>query len=158
MRGFVARRVDDSHAAADLTADIFLAAVDGAEGYNPPLGSPGAWLTGIARNVVADHFRRQAREARANSRLIGRALLDEQSGDHIAERIDGERLSRELYQSLASLSEEQRAVVELVAVDGLTLAEAAHALGSTGGNARVRHHRARARLQRVLWSPFETIG
>ena len=63
VRGFVARRVDDSHAAADLTADIFLAAVDGAEGYSAPHGSPGAWLAGVARNVVADHFRRQAREA-----------------------------------------------------------------------------------------------
>lgn len=155
VRRFVARRVDDSHAAADLTADIFLAAIDGAVGYRPEQGRPGPWLAGVARNVVADHFRRHAREARANSRLFGRALLDEHSADHIAERIDGERLARELYQSLAGLPESQRAVVELVAVDGLTLAEAAQALGITAGNARVRYHRARARLQHVLPSPFE---
>jgi RNA polymerase sigma factor (sigma-70 family) len=158
VRGFVARRVDDSHAAADLTADIFLAAVDGAEGYSSGKGSPGAWLAGVARNVVADHFRRRAREARANSRLIGRALLDEQSADRITERIDGERLSRELYRSLASLPESQRAVVELVAVDGLTLAAAAQALGITAGTARVRYHRARGRLQHALPSPFEVIA
>jgi RNA polymerase sigma-70 factor (ECF subfamily) len=157
VRRFVARRVDDSHAAADLTADIFLAAIDGAEGYRAEHGGPGAWLAGVARNIVADHFRRHAREARANSRLIGRALLDEHSADRIAERIDGERLARELYQSLAGLPENQRAVVELVAVDGLTIAEAAQALGITAGNARVRYHRARARLQHVLPSPFEVI-
>lgn len=157
VRRFVARRVDDSHAAADLTADIFLAAIDSADGYHARHGSPGAWLTGVARNVVADHFRRHARETRANSRLVGRALLDEQSADHIVERIDGERLARELYQSLAALSENQRAVVELVAVDGLNLAEAAQVLGITAGNARVRYHRARARLQHVLPSPFEVI-
>lgn len=158
VRRFVARRVDDAHAAADLTGDVFLAAIDGAEGYRSSHGSPGAWLAGVARNVVADHFRRQAREARANSRLVGQALLDEQSTDRIAERIDGERLARELYQSLAGLPENQRAVVELVAVDGLTLAEAAQALGITAGNARVRYHRARARLQHILPSPFEVIA
>jgi RNA polymerase sigma-70 factor (ECF subfamily) len=158
VRRFVARRVDDSHAAADLTADIFLAAIDGAEGYRAEHGAPGAWLAGVARNIVADYFRRHVREARANSRLVGRALLDEHSADRIAERIDGERLARELYQSLAGLPENQRAVVELVAVDGLTVAEAAQALGITAGNARVRYHRARVRLQHVLPSPFEVIA
>ena len=39
---------------------------------------------------------------------------------------------------LAVLPESQRAVVELVAVDGLTVAEAAQALGITAGNARAR--------------------
>ena len=52
----------------------------------------------------------------------------------------------------------QRAVVELVAVDGLSLTEAAQALGISAGSARVRYHRARARLQDVLPSPFEVIA
>ena len=45
--------------------------------------------------------------------------------------------------------------MELVAVDGLTVAEAAQALGITAGNARVRCHRARATLRNALPSPFE---
>jgi RNA polymerase sigma-70 factor (ECF subfamily) len=155
VRRFVARRVDDAHAAADLTADIFLAAVDGAGGYRGEHGVPRAWLAGVARHVVADHYRRQARETHANSRVVGRALLDEHSADNIAERLDGERVARELYRSLAVLPESQRAVVELVAVDGLTVAEAAQALGITAGNARVRYHRARATLRNALPSPFE---
>ena len=56
---------------------------------------------------------------------------------------------------LAVLPESQRAVVELVAVDGLTVAEAAQALGITAGNARVRCHRARATLRNALPRPFE---
>lgn len=40
----------------------------------------------------------------------------------------------------------QRAVVELVALDGLSLTEAAAALGITPGNARIRYHRARQRM------------
>lgn len=155
VRQFVARRVDDPHTAADLTADIFLAAADSSKSYRPGSGKPGAWLAGVARNVVADHFRRRVREARANGRLAGRALLDEQSIERIAERIDGERASRQLYRSLSALPDTQRAVVELVAVDGLSLTEAAQALGIPAGTARVRFHRARTRLKNVLPSPFE---
>lgn len=155
VRRFVARRVDDPHTAADLTADIFLAVVDSAAGYDASAGTPTGWLAGVARNVVAGHFRRRVRRERAHHRLSGRALLDEQSAERIAERIDGERLTRQLYRSLAELPESQRAVVELVAVDGLSLADAASVLGVSAGNARVRYHRARTRLQDLLPSPFE---
>ena len=158
VRRFVARRVDDPHTAADLTADIFLAVVDGAAGYRPSAGTPVSWLAGVARNVVADHFRRRVRESRANGRISGRGLLDEQSTDNLVDRIEGERLARELHASLADLPESQRAVVELVAVDGLTLVEAAAALGISAGSARVRYHRARTRLQDLLPSPFEVTA
>lgn len=158
VRRFVARRVDDPHAAADLTADIFLAAMGSAAGYRARSGPPAAWLAGVARNVVSDHWRQGAREARAHARVSGRALLDEQSVELLAQRIDAERVSRELYLSLADLPAAQRAVVELVALDGLSLVEAAQALGITAGSARVRYHRARARLQDVLPSPFEVTA
>ena len=158
VRRFVARRVEDPHTAADLTADIFLAVVDSAATYDAKAGTAVSWLAGIARNVVADHVRRRVRESRAHGRLSGRALLDEQSAERIADRIDGERSGRELYRALAQLPDSQRAVVELVAVDGLSLTEAAQALGISAGNARVRYHRARTRLQDVLPSPFEVIA
>lgn len=54
---------------------------------------------------------------------------------------------------MAALPERQRAVVELVAMDGLSLTEAAAALGITAGNARVRYHRARRRLAHDLTPP-----
>ena len=158
VRRFVARRVDDPHTAADLTTDIFLAVVDSAAAYRASSGSPAAWLAGIARNVVADHVRRRVRESRATARISGRALLDEQSAELLAQRMDADRAARELYRSLAALPAGQRAVVELVAVDGLSLVEAAQALGITAGSARVRYHRARVRLQDALPSPFEVIA
>lgn len=158
VRRFVARRVDDPHTAADLTADIFLAAIDGVGSYRADYGSPSAWLAGIARNAVAGHHRRRTREGRAHARISGRALLDEHSAELLSDRIDGERLARELYLSLDALPDNQRAVVELVAVDGLSLTEAAQVLGISAGNARVRYHRARTQLQDVLPSPFEVIA
>src|ERR1700744_3422886 len=75
----VARRVSDPHLAADLTADVFLAAIQSAHKYKPDRGSPGAWLIGVARNVVNAEFRRAAKN-RAVTRLVsGRELLDADS-------------------------------------------------------------------------------
>ena len=93
---FVARRVADPHTAADLTADIFLAAVESASGYSSGRGSPVGWLYGIARNVVGQQARGAARELRAVSRVSGRALLDDDSLRRVEERLDAELGAREL--------------------------------------------------------------
>lgn len=147
---FVARRVGTPEEAADLTADVFLAAVEASATYRGDGADPLAWLYGIARHVVADHHRSAARARRAVGRIEGRALLDEDATEQIADRIDGQRSARALWSSLAGLPDSQRAVVELVAVDGLSLTDAAAALGITTGNARVRYHRARRRLALTL--------
>jgi RNA polymerase sigma-70 factor (ECF subfamily) len=147
VRRFVARRVADPHLAADLTAEVFLAAVDSASSYRADRGAPGAWLIGVARHVVATEFRRQSRDSTALRRLSARRLLDPDSLAHIEERIDAERAARDLYRALASLPPRERALMELVAVDGLSVTEAAAALGIQPGTARVRLHRSRARLQ-----------
>src|SRR3982750_1173382 len=74
---FVARRVGDPHLAADLTAEVFLAAIDAAPSYDKRRGVPAAWLFGIARNVVSSEQRRAVRERHAQARLEGRRLLDD---------------------------------------------------------------------------------
>ncbi|MGW1617493.1 RNA polymerase sigma factor [Streptomyces sp. NPDC002285] len=146
---YATRRSRDPHAAADLVAEVFLAAISAAAGYREELGSPIAWLHGIARNVAAAEDRRAARAWVAEGRIAGRRLLD---GDDIArleERIDSEREGRALLARIAALPASQRAVLELVAVDGLTVAEAATALGISTVAARVRVHRARRALKDV---------
>jgi len=152
---FVARRVEDPHVAADLTAEVFLAAIDSARAYRPGLGSPAGWLVGIARHVVAGEYRRQHRSRNAVNRIQGRRLLDPDATERIVERIDAEREIRELYKALADLPRRDRALLELVAVDGLSVAEAAVVLGVTAGAARVRLHRSRTRLQSQLWPAHE---
>lgn len=150
VKAFFARRVDDPHQVADLTADTFLAAMTGASGYRPDKGRPAAWLMGIARNTLAEAVRRQARRLRAESRIQGRRLLDEDSAARIEERIAAEAHTRALYAGLAQLTGRDRALMELVAVDGIPVTEAAAQLGMKPGTARVRLHRSRARLQQHL--------
>ena len=151
---FVARRVSDVHLAADLTADIFLAAIDACAGYKAEQGRPVAWLMGISRNVVAGELRRRQRELHAVRRIAGRRLLDEDSAARIVERIDAERETRRLYAALDRLSSRDRALMELVAVDGLPVSEAAAVLGVKPATARVRLHRSRRLVHAHLGQPL----
>ena len=143
---FVARRVADPHLVADLTAEVFLAVIEAAARYRGSHGGPRTWLYGIARNVIAAEFRRSAREQRAERLIAGRRLLDADDVERLTERIDALRQVRELHEALQALPEGERAVLELVAVDGLTVAEAAAALRIRQVAARVRLHRARKAL------------
>ncbi len=150
VQRFVARRVDDPHLAADLTADVFLAAIDNAHTYAPDRGPVVAWLHGVGRNTIAAEVRRRSRELQATRRISGHRLLDPASVARIEERIDAERESRRLYRALDGLSDDDRKLLEMVALDGLPVADAARSLGVKPATARVRLHRSRARLTTTL--------
>lgn len=151
---FIARRVDDPYTAADLTADVFLAAIDAGDTYDPARGSPRAWLFGIARNVTAGHRRSEALRFTALSRIEGRSLLDDDDIARFEERHLAESAAGRLYLSIADLSEAERSVFELVAVDGLSVREAAAALGISRAAARTRLSRAR-RVLRAAIGPID---
>lgn len=155
VRSYLARRVDDAFAVADLTADVFLEVVRSAGTYRADLGPPRAWLTGITRHVVADHHRSTAREDATVRSLQGRRLLDEDSADRIVHRIAAEAQARSLLAAIAQLPDPLRDVVELVAVDGLAVVDAAAVLGISPGAARVRYHRARRLLHHT--PPFSLL-
>jgi RNA polymerase sigma-70 factor, ECF subfamily len=95
------------------------------------------WLYGIARNVVGDEFRRRRRVEptdRVPDQMIGSAVDDELS----------------LAAAIARLPAEQRAVVELKFIVGLSNAEIAAALGITPGAVNSKQWRALGRLKRAL--------
>jgi len=156
VQRFVARRVADPHIAADLTAEVFLAAIDAAAGYRRERGSPAAWLFGVARIVVVAEHRRAARERRAHARVEGRRLLEDDDLGRMQERIDAAAQSRALFAAVAQLPDGERAVLELVALDDLSVSEAAAVLGLRPVTARVRLHRARGALRRQLFDDAST--
>jgi RNA polymerase sigma factor (sigma-70 family) len=155
VQRFVARRVGDRQRAADLTAEIFLAAIDSSARFERDRGTPKAWLYGIARVLVADDRRRRGRERIGEERLRGSALLDEDDAARMDARIDAAAQSRRLYEAMDRLPEAERAVLELVALDELTVAEAAAAARVPPVTARVRLHRARRRLREELEAAAE---
>ena len=147
VQRFVARRVGNRELVADLTVEIFLAAIDAAPRYRVRQGTPRAWLLGIARVLVAGDGRRRERQRLGEERLRGSALLDEDDAARLDARIDAERRSRELHAAMDRLPEGERAVLELVAIDELSLKEAAAAAGLRPVAARMRLHRARRKLR-----------
>ncbi|WP_020663568.1 RNA polymerase sigma factor [Amycolatopsis benzoatilytica] len=148
--GFVARRVSDPHLAADLTAEVFLAAIESAHTYQETRGSLTGWLFGVARNVVNAERRRAARALAVEHRISGRRLLDGAEIVRMEERIEAAATARRAYAAMDQLSEADRAVLELAALDGLSVADVAAVLNITAVAARVRLHRARRRIRDLL--------
>ncbi len=63
------RETGNRELAADLSAEVFAAAIGAARRYRPERGSVAAWLLGIARNKLAESRRRGRIEDSARRRL-----------------------------------------------------------------------------------------
>lgn len=83
--GFLRRRSPDGEAAADLTAEVFAAALSGRRRYQSKDASAHAWLLAIASNKLNSALRSGYAERRARTRLAMRPV--EVSDDDVA-RID----------------------------------------------------------------------
>jgi RNA polymerase sigma factor (sigma-70 family) len=149
VTSFIARRIADPHEVADLTAEVFVAVVASAATYRADKGSETAWLYGIAHNVVREDRRHRKRRRTALERAGGRALLNDDDVADLISRIDDAEPARAAMLALAALPTKQRRILELVAIDQLTTAEAATAMGISLNTARVRLHRARKALAMV---------
>jgi RNA polymerase sigma-70 factor (ECF subfamily) len=156
VQRFVARRVADPHLVADLTAEVFLAVIKSAHTYRADRGSVVGWLYGVAHNVVSAERRRRAREHLAHERVAGRRELTGEDVARIEDRIDAEARARQLGAAMDRLGQGERAVLELVVLDGLTVTDAAHALHIQPVTARVRLHRAKRALRDHLAPPAVT--
>jgi len=131
--GYLLRRCGSPPLAEDLTSDTFLAAVD-AVGRNRVPSLTTAWLIGVARHKLVDHWRRQAREER---RL---ALLENERSE---ERWEVDLDALVAHDTLASLGAHHRAALTLRYLDGLSVPEVAEHLDRTVGATEVLLVRAR---------------
>lgn len=156
--GFVTRRVGDPHTAADVTAEVFLAALGSITRYDPGRAAPRAWLFGIARNIIAAQGRRRATERAANSRAAGLRDLTTDDIEALEDRIDAERAAAAMMRHHAALPASLRDVLDLMTVDGLSTKEAAGVLGISSTAVRIRLHRARKALQTTATTPTNTTA
>ncbi len=87
--GYFMRRTDDPELTADLTAEVFAAALLGAERYRPGERPALAWLYGIAAHKLADSRRRGRVEDEARRRLAMEPLaIDDAELARVAEMAD----------------------------------------------------------------------
>jgi RNA polymerase sigma-70 factor (ECF subfamily) len=120
--GYLRVRVGSETIAEDITAETFLAAVQAIERDAIP-DLTVAWLIGVARHKLMDHWRRQAREAR-NLRLVPGEDVEP---DGVDERFERARA----HEVLEELGPHHRAALTLRYLDGLSVPEVAHHLDRT---------------------------
>ncbi|MFG3021761.1 RNA polymerase sigma factor [Streptomyces sp. NPDC048254] len=149
LHGYLIRRAPA--AADDLLAEVWLQAYASRRTFDAARGTARTWLFGVARNVLAAHWRQGGREEAAAPGTPGdRADTDPWQG--VDERLDAAAVAPFLRRSIAGLPHVERELLLLVAWERLTPTEAAAVVGVPPGTARSRLHRARARLREALAS------
>jgi RNA polymerase sigma-70 factor, ECF subfamily len=123
--GYVCSIVKDEHEAEDVTQNVFMKLMRVIGQYEERSVPFLAWVLRVARNVAVDHLRQR------------RALVCEEVRDPDRD-------------ALATLPDEQRRVVMLRHLVGLSPGEIANEMGKTEGAVHALHHRGRRAAQREL--------
>jgi RNA polymerase sigma-70 factor (ECF subfamily) len=137
--GYVASIVRDEHEAEDVTQLVFAKLMTVLPKYEERQVPFTSWLLRLAHNAALDHLRRRlptpVEEIRSPDERIDRGPSDDV---HVV----GE--------ALAALPEDQRTVVVLRHLVGLTPGEIAERLGRSENSVHGLHHRGRRAVQQEL--------
>lgn len=117
---YLLRRVGDVPLAEDLTSETVLGAIDVSRRQGLVEGWSVAWLIGIARHKLVDHWRRQSREERKLTAVAG-DLVDV-TWDHPME-------PGRAAEVMAQLNPSQRSALVLRYYDGLPVTQVAEIIG-----------------------------
>jgi RNA polymerase sigma factor (sigma-70 family) len=142
---YALRRVGPAHA-ADVVAETFLVAWR--KPADVPSGDALVWLYAVAFNLIRNQRRSQRKwilsvDFRGDQGGVAADVAVHDDADDVAARVD-------LRKAMNQLDFDDAEVLRLVAWEGLSAGEAAGVLGCTRATFRVRLHRARSRLGRLL--------
>jgi RNA polymerase sigma-70 factor, ECF subfamily len=134
--GFVNSIVRDTHAAEDITQNIFGKLMKAICKYEPREVPFSAWILRVAQNAALDHLKRRRQVPFAQMQL----------SDSGRDQLGWDR-RRCLTAALAGLTDVQREVLVLHHVGDLSLREIADRMGKSEGAVTQLHHRGRAALR-----------
>jgi RNA polymerase sigma factor (sigma-70 family) len=148
--GFFLRRTRDPELTADLTAEVFAAALLAAKRYRPGERPALAWLYGIAAHKLADSRRRGRVEDEARRRLaLAPLTLDDDDLARVEQTADTGAAER----ALAALPPSQRDAVLARVVEELPYAEIADRMRCSELVVRQRVSRGLRTLRRQVGDP-----
>ena len=131
--------VRDDYEAEDITQHVFAKLMTVINRYEPRAVPFSRWLLRLAHNAAVDYLRSRTALPCEEIRL-GREETDEGDADRLGT----------LMGALATLPEEQRNVLVLRHLVGLTPGEIAERMGKTESSIHGLHHRGRGVLQAEL--------
>jgi RNA polymerase sigma-70 factor, ECF subfamily len=143
--GYVLAIVRDEHDAEDITSEVFSRLPRALARYQAGAVPFAAWLLRVARNAALDHLRAQRSVPRAEVHAATEAA--EPASERLAD----------LRAALAALPADQRQVMLMRLVAGMSPGEVAAELGRSVDAIHALQHRARRKLRRELtqqgWAP-----
>jgi RNA polymerase sigma-70 factor (ECF subfamily) len=130
--------IRNDHDAEDVTQQVFVKLMTHIDKYEPRAVPFSAWIARVAHNMAVDYLRR--------TRLVPCEEI------HPPDTTDHQRGDRAhaLKEALRDLPEEQREVLLLRHVLGLSPSEIATRLGRSEGSVHGLHHRGRSALKQAL--------
>ena len=146
---YIYRHVVDAQRAEDLTASVFLKALEALERHRFAHDSIRPWLYRIAYNTIIDDIRQLQRRPSTGLNESIQAAPDESPEMAVQKRLENERL----FHALSHLTADQRDVLILRFGEGLTAIETAQILDKTEEAVRGLQRRGLASLRRKLASP-----
>ncbi len=144
--------------ALDVSQEVFVTVFKSIEGFRGE-SRLSTWIYRIAvnhcRNRIKYHGRRRSvRHETLDEMLLGEDQLGSEVSDNQPTRPDRELVARQtetfLKEAIAALDDEQREILVLRDVQGLTYEEIVLVTGHPEGTVKSRLHRARTTLQRAL--------
>jgi RNA polymerase sigma factor (sigma-70 family) len=157
LRNFIRRRVADQSEAEDILQDVFYELVEAVR-LMKPIEQVTAWLFRVARNRIADLFRRRVRESSTQASLPA----DEESETWVLEDLlpapDGgpdaayvrSVLAEEIEAALDELPKEQRDVFVAHELMGYSFKELSQTTGVSVNTLLSRKHYAVVQLRAML--------
>lgn len=121
LYGLVLRILRDRSEAEDVLQEVFVVVWKRVATYNPALGSPVAWLVGIARNRAIDRLRANAVRRRATDA----ARMELERSDAGTPDVALGEQQRAIMQALDAIPREQRELIEEAYFLGFTHSELA---------------------------------
>ena len=127
---FVYYRTGSQQLAEDLTSETFIRGLRAIQRFNWQGKDFGAWLTTIARNLIADHYK----SSRSRLEIVSDSMPEDSRTVDGPEHEVMSMISNELlFEAVNSLPTEQRECILMRFIQGLSIAETAAALGRSEG-------------------------
>ncbi len=144
---FVYYRVGSQQLAEDLTSETFVRGLRAIQRFNWQGKDFGAWLTTIARNLVADHFK----SSRARLEIVAETIPEGKVTVASPEQEVLALISNEmLFEAVNSLPNEQRDCILMRFIQGMSIAQTAAALGRSEGAIKQLQLRAVRSLAKTM--------